>query len=128
MGDQRADGVRLVVSLSRELELAAPRGDLRRAQNRALLCLMSGVRRAGEPAAANAVSRPTVSSTIGGLRDHGWVEERVDPDDGRVTRTGLTKAGRERVRHFEAEQATRREALLPGVDRDQMQHVDRRSP
>jgi len=86
------------------------------------------LRRASEPAAANAVSRPTVSSTIGGRRDQGWVEERVDPDDRRVTRTGLTKAGRERVRHFEAEQATRREALLPGVDRDQMQHVDRRSP
>jgi DNA-binding MarR family transcriptional regulator len=57
---------------------------------------------------------------IGSLRDEGWVEERVDPDDGRVTKIVLTKAGRERVRRFEVDLTKRLEALLPGVDRAEM--------
>jgi DNA-binding MarR family transcriptional regulator len=120
VSDQRADGVRLVVSLYREFEQVARRGDLSMTQYRTLLYLMSGARRAGELAAANAVSRPTVSAMIGGLREEGWVEEQVDPDDGRVTKIVLTKAGRERVRRFEADLAKRLEALLPGVDRAEM--------
>jgi DNA-binding MarR family transcriptional regulator len=120
VGDERADGVRLVVLLYREFEQVARRGDLSMTQYRTLLYLMSGARRAGELAAANAVSRPTVSAMIGGLREEGWVEERVDPDDGRVTKIVLTKAGRERVRRFEADLAKRMEALLPGVDHGQM--------
>ncbi len=120
MGDERADGVRLVVSLYREFEQVARRGDLSMTQYRTLLYLMSGARRAGELAAANAVSRPTVSSMISGLREEGWVEEQIDPDDGRVTKIVLTKAGRERVRRFEADLAKRMEALLPGVDHAEM--------
>jgi DNA-binding MarR family transcriptional regulator len=120
VSDERADGVRLVVSLYREFEQVARRGDLSMTQYRTLLYLMSGARRAGELAAANSVSRPTVSAMIGGLREEGWVEEQVDPDDGRVTKIVLTKAGRERVRRFEADLAKRLEALLPGVDRDEM--------
>jgi DNA-binding MarR family transcriptional regulator len=120
VGEERADGVRLVVSLYREFEQVARRGDLSMTQYRTLLYLMSGARRAGELAAANAVSRPTVSAMISGLREEGWVEEQVDPDDGRVTKIVLTKAGRERVRRFEADLAKRMEALLPGVDHAEM--------
>jgi DNA-binding MarR family transcriptional regulator len=120
VSEGRADGVRLVVSLYREFEQVARRGDLSMTQYRTLLYLMSGARRAGELAAANAVSRPTVSAMIVSLRDEGWVEENVDPDDGRVTKIVLTRAGRERVRRFEAELEKRLEALLPGVDRDEM--------
>jgi DNA-binding MarR family transcriptional regulator len=120
VGDERADGVRLVVSLYREFEQVARRGDLSMTQYRTLLYLMSGARRAGELAAANAVSRPTVSAMISGLREEGWVEEQVDPDDGRVTKIVLTKAGRDRVRRFEADLAKRMEALLPGVDHAEM--------
>jgi DNA-binding MarR family transcriptional regulator len=78
VGDERADGVRLVVSLYREFEQVARRGDLSMTQYRTLLYLMSGARRSGELAAANAVSRPTVSAMISGLREEGWVEEHVD--------------------------------------------------
>ena len=112
--------MRLVVSLYREFEQVARRGDLSMTQYRTLLYLMSGARRAGELAAANAVSRPTVSAMISGLRAEGWVEEQVDPDDGRVTKIVLTKAGRDRVRRFEADLAKRMEALLPGVDHAEM--------
>jgi len=57
---------------------------------------------------------------ISSLRDQGWVEETVDPDDGRVTKIVLTRAGRERVRRFEATLADRLESLIPGVSRDEV--------
>jgi DNA-binding MarR family transcriptional regulator len=114
-------GVRLVVSLYREFEQVARRGDLSMAQYRTLLYLLGGSRRAGELAAANAVTKPTVSAMINGLRQQGWVADAVDvTDDGRVTRVELTDAGRRRLEGFEAELAARMEELLPGVDRAQV--------
>ena len=111
-------GVRLVVSLYREFEQVARRGDLSMAQYRTLLYLLGGSRRAGELAAANAVTKPTVSAMINGLRQQGWVADTVDETgDGRVTRVELTSAGRARLARFEAELADRMEELLPGVDR-----------
>jgi DNA-binding MarR family transcriptional regulator len=110
-------GVRLVVSLYREFEQVARRGDLSMAQYRTLLYLLGGSRRAGELAAANAVTKPTVSAMINGLRQHGWVGDVVDEaGDGRVTRVELTAAGRSRLARFEEELAARMEELLPGVD------------
>ncbi len=110
-------GVRLVVSLYREFEQVARRGDLSMAQYRTLLYLLGGSRRAGELAAANAVTKPTVSSMINGLRQHGWVADVVDETgDGRVTRVELTPSGRARLAEFEEELAGRMEELLPGVD------------
>jgi DNA-binding MarR family transcriptional regulator len=117
--DERVPGVRLVVSLYREFEQVARRGDLSMAQYRTLLYLLGGSRRAGELAAANAVTKPTVSSMINGLRQQGWVADAVDDTgDGRVTRIELTPAGRARLAQFEAELAERMEDLLPGVDRE----------
>jgi len=117
-GDDPVHGVRLVVSLYREFEQVARRGDLSMAQYRTLLYLLGGSRRAGELAAANAVTKPTVSAMINGLRQQGWVTDVVDDaGDGRVTRVELTAAGRARLAAFEAELAARMEALLPGVDR-----------
>lgn len=114
-------GVRLVVSLYREFEQVARQGDLSMAQYRTLLYLLGGSRRAGELAAANAVTKPTVSAMINGLRQQGWVADAVDvTDDGRVTRVELTEAGRLRLERFEAELAGRMEELLPGVDHAQV--------
>jgi DNA-binding MarR family transcriptional regulator len=122
MGERRPSGVRLVVSLYREFEQVARRGDLSLAQYRTLLYLMGGARRAGELAAANAVTKPTVSAMINGLRQQGWVTEAVDPD-GRVTKIVLTAEGRDRVRRFEAELEARLEELVPGVERDELRRV-----
>jgi len=119
--DDRVPGVRLVVSLYREFEQVARRGDLSMAQYRTLLYLLGGSRRAGELAAANAVTKPTVSTMINGLRQQGWVTDAVDEaGDGRVTRIELTAAGRARLARFEEELAERMEQLLPGVDRTAM--------
>lgn len=110
-------GVRLVVSLYREFEQVARRGDMSMAQYRTLLYLLAGSRRAGELAAAGAVTKPTVSSMINGLRQQGWVADAQDETgDGRVTRVELTPAGRDRLDRFEMELAVRMEQLLPGVD------------
>jgi DNA-binding MarR family transcriptional regulator len=110
-------GVRLVVSLYREFEQVARGGDMSMAQYRTLLYLLGGSRRAGELAAANAVTKPTVSAMINGLRQQGWVADTVDETgDGRVTRIELTPAGRSRLADFEARLAGRMEELLPGVD------------
>ena len=114
-------GVRLVVSLYREFEQVARGGDMSMAQYRTLLYLLGGSRRAGELAAANAVTKPTVSAMINGLRQQGWVADAVDETgDGRVTRVELTEAGRQRLERFEAELAQRMEDLLPGTDRAQV--------
>jgi DNA-binding MarR family transcriptional regulator len=122
MASERVSGVRLVVSLYREFERVARRGDLSMAQYRTLLYLLGGSRRAGELAAANAVTKPTVTAMVNGLRQAGWVTDAVDEaGDGRVTRIELTQAGRERVARFEDELAERMEELLPGVDRAAMQ-------
>jgi DNA-binding MarR family transcriptional regulator len=119
--DDRVPGVRLVVSLYREFEQVARRGDLSMAQYRTLLYLLGGSRRAGELAAANAVTKPTVSTMINGLRQQGWVTDAVDEaGDGRVTRIELTAAGRARLARFEEELAERMEQLVPGVDRTTM--------
>jgi DNA-binding MarR family transcriptional regulator len=116
--DEGVPGVRLVVSLYREFEQVARRGDMSMAQYRTLLYLLAGSRRAGELAAAGAVTKPTVSSMINGLRQQGWVADADDEaGDGRVTRIELTPAGRARLERFEAELAVRMEELLPGVDR-----------
>ncbi len=119
MTDERAPGVRLVVSLYREFEQVARRSDMSMGQYRTMLYLMGGARRAGELAAANAVTKPTVSTMINGLRTQGWVEEAVDAD-GRATRIQLTDAGRQRIAAFETALADRMEALLPGLDRDEL--------
>ena len=114
--ERRGPGVRLVVSLYREFEQVARRGDMSMAQYRTLLYLLGGSRRAGELAAANAVTKPTVSSMINGLRQQGWVADAVDETgDGRVTRIELTRQagpGWPSSRGL----AGRMEELLPGVD------------
>ncbi len=107
-----------MVSLYREFEQVARRSDMSMAQYRTLLYLLAGSRRAGELAAAGAVTKPTVSSMLNGLRQQGWVADADDETgDGRVTRIELTAAGRARLARFEEELADRMEQLLPGVDR-----------
>ena len=111
-------GVRLVVSLYREFEQVARSGRPEHGPVPDAALPPRGSRRAGELAAANAVTKPTVSAMINGLRQQGWVADTVDETgDGRVTRVELTSAGRARLARFEAELADRMEELLPGVDR-----------
>jgi DNA-binding MarR family transcriptional regulator len=119
----REAGVRLIVSLYREFEQVARQGDLSMAQYRTLLYLMDGARRAGELAAAHAVTKPTVSAMINSLREQGWVAEEVDASDGRVTKVALTPAGLARVRQFETALADRMEALIPGVTQDELRRT-----
>ena len=115
--DDRVPGVRVVVSIYREFEQVARRSDLSMAQYRTLLYLLGGSRRAGELAAANAVTKPTVSAMITSLRQQGWVADAVDETgDGRVTRVELTAQGRARLARFEEELAERMEEVVPGVD------------
>jgi DNA-binding MarR family transcriptional regulator len=122
--NDRVPPVRLVVSLYREFEQVARRGDLSMAQYRTLLYLMGGSKRAGELAAAHAVTKPTVSSMLNSLRREGWVADTVDEtDDGRVTRVELTSEGRTRLAGFEEELARRMDELLPGVDLSTMRRV-----
>jgi DNA-binding MarR family transcriptional regulator len=121
--NDRVPPVRLVVSLYREFEQVARRGDLSMAQYRTLLYLMGGSKRAGELAAAHAVTKPTVSSMLNSLRREGWVADTVDETDGRVTRVELTSEGRTRLARFEEELAGRMEELLPGVDLPTMRRV-----
>jgi DNA-binding MarR family transcriptional regulator len=122
--NERVPPVRLVVSLYREFEQVARRGDLSMAQYRTLLYLLGGSLRAGELAAANAVTKPTVSSMINSLRQQGWVADTDDETgDGRATRVELTAAGRARLARFEDELAGRMEELLPGVDLPMMRQV-----
>ena len=120
MSEDRAPSVRLIVSLYREFEQVARRGDLSMAQYRTLLYLMGGAKRAGELAAANAVTKPTVSAMTTSLREQGWVSEEVDSVDGRVVNIALTASGKERVEQFELDLADRMEELLPGVDRQEL--------
>ena len=117
MVNDRAPGVRLVVSLYREFEQVAKRGNLSMAQYRTLLFLRNGSRRASELATAGGVTKPTVSAMLNGLRQEGWVTETGDAGDGRVTRIELTEAGRARLERFEDELGARMEELLPGVDK-----------
>ena len=52
---------------------------------------------AGELAEWERVSAPTMSRTIAGLVEAGWVERSGDPEDGRRVILTLTEAGRERL-------------------------------
>ena len=52
---------------------------------------------AGDLAEWERVSAPTMSRTIAGLVDAGWVERSGDPEDGRRVILTMTDAGRERL-------------------------------
>ena len=95
--NDRVPGVRLVVSLYREFEHVARRGDMSMAQYRTLLYLLGGSRRAGELAAANAVTKPTVSAMINGLREQGWVRRRGGRDRRRAGDPHRADGGRPRT-------------------------------
>jgi DNA-binding MarR family transcriptional regulator len=52
---------------------------------------------AGDLAEWERVSAPTMSRTIAGLVEAGWIERSGDPDDGRRVILTMTSAGRERL-------------------------------
>ena len=122
-------GVRLVVSLYREFEQVARKGDLSMAQYRTLLYLLGGSRRAGELAAANAVTKPTVSAMINGLRQQGWVADAADETgDGRVTRVELTGGGTATARALRSRAGRTHGRAAPRHRPDPGQAVLRRPP
>src|ERR1044072_4061400 len=103
--------VRALVVLHRELELATRQAGMSMGQYRILLMLRTGQRRAGEIAAAASLKKPTVSVLLNGLRERGWIEDGVDPVDGRVTRVELTQAGLASMKTFEGQLLQRLETL-----------------
>lgn len=48
----------------------------------------------GQLAAIDQCSQPTMTGTVNGLVERGWVSKRPDPADGRSSRVELTRAGR----------------------------------
>jgi DNA-binding MarR family transcriptional regulator len=70
----------------------------------------SGPIRLGELAELSRVSQPTMTKLVAGLAARGWLERTSDPADARVTRTGITQAGRDAMSAWRAQLA---EALLP---------------
>ena len=99
---REAIAVRIVTSIYREFEQAARAGDISMAQYRLLFFLQAGPRRAGAIATAAALAKPTISLTLNGLRERGWVEDVPDPD-GRASVVALTPAGEARLASFESE-------------------------
>src|SRR5882724_1040632 len=110
----KSEAVRVIVALYRQFERATRDEDMSLTHYRTLLYLSTGPKRAGAIAAEAAVKKPTVSATLNVLRHKGWVEDRADPADGRVTQVVLTSAGQARIKAFEATLAKRIEAVLPG--------------
>ena len=108
--------VRAVVVLHRELELATRQAEISMGQYRILLMLRTGPWRAGEIAAAASLKRPTVSVLLNGLRERGWIEDSIDPVDGRVTRVELTSAGLAKMKAFERQMLRHFETLFRGED------------
>jgi len=102
--------------LHRELELATRQADMSMGQYRILLMLRTGPRRAGEIAAAASLKKPTVSVLLNGLRERGWIDDGVDPIDGRVSRVELTPSGLARMKAFERQMLRRFETLFRGED------------
>lgn len=61
------------------------------------------------------VSKNTISSLLRGLEEQGYIERRLDPDDRRVFRIGLTKAGRALVQESAPERAAYINQLAGGL-------------
>jgi DNA-binding MarR family transcriptional regulator len=106
-----AIAVRIVTAIYREFEHVARAGDITMAQYRLLYFLQAGPQRAGAIATAAALAKPTVSLTLNGLRERGWVENVPDPD-GRASMVVLTAAGEARLASFETELAAKMAELV----------------
>lgn len=80
--------------------------------------LQDGQRTAGEIAAIERVSAPSMSRTVAGLVERGLVARQNDPDDGRQLILSLTAAGTAAIRRARRERdawmATRLEGLSAG--------------
>ena len=67
----------------------------------------------GELAQIERVQPPTITAAITKLEDQGLAERRPDPDDKRVTRVQITKAGR---RLLDETRSAKRAYLEPRID------------
>ena len=96
-----SEAARLYVALGnlvRSLRRAAPQSDLGHASMSALAAIASnGPMRAGELAAHEGVSGPSMTRVIGVLEDLGYARRSPDPSDGRVAVIDLTDRGRTHI-------------------------------
>jgi long-chain acyl-CoA synthetase len=105
------DAARAAARLAKALEGALVDAELTLAQYRALAHLSRGDSAPSSMAGGLAVSRPTVTALLDGLRARGLAERRPDPIDGRRATHHLTAAGREALSAADAATTARLEAL-----------------
>jgi long-chain acyl-CoA synthetase len=91
--DDRRTRVLVLARLLRVLELT-PDLDLTISQFKVLGQLSMGDERSSRLAAKLAVTKPTVTSLIGGLVERGYVTRVTSPDDRRAVTISITPAGR----------------------------------
>lgn len=90
-------GVRAVARLGRVFEKRLADEGMTLPQFRVLAFLSEGEWAASKVAEWLAVSRPSLTSLVDGLVEHGWVERREHPTDRRSVLHFLTDSGRARL-------------------------------
>jgi len=106
--------VRAVAIASRFLEQTCQERGLSLPQYRLLLWMRRGPRRAGELAQRAAVRRPTITSLVEGLVEHGWLRRTPVEGDRRGIRLELTESGARALAETEAALGTRLGELAGG--------------
>jgi len=105
--------------LQRSLERLARRSDIHRDLDRASYLLARTLDSAGPISISNLASTlgldaTTVTRQVAVMGRRGLIRRRSDPNDGRVTRIGLSPAGRERMRLVQGARRERMGELLAG--------------
>jgi DNA-binding MarR family transcriptional regulator len=109
---------RLAVAIGRINRRVRPQGgELSHGQLSALSTILrKGPLRPGDVARIETIAAPTVTRLIADLEEHGLVERRPDPDDGRSCFVTVTVAGEAAVMQARTERADRVSELMRGLD------------
>jgi DNA-binding MarR family transcriptional regulator len=103
------DAVRALARASRMLERSS--GELSLAQYRVLSAVATGDERASRIAVRLALGKPTISATVDGLCQRGWLTRAGVDGDQRAAALHLTPAGRDLLTEVETEMIARIDAL-----------------
>ncbi|WP_315987009.1 MarR family winged helix-turn-helix transcriptional regulator [Actinomadura sp. HBU206391] len=76
----------------------------------------AGPRRITELAVDEGISQPSMTAMVSRLEQHGLVERRRDPSDGRIVLVAITDAGREMIRRRRAGRAAFLSSLIGSLD------------
>ena len=109
--------VRSVVTIAREFDQEAKRGNMNMTQYRIMLFLRNGPRRAGEVAATVLVKKATISIQIAAMKNNGWIFAECDSDDRRASKLVMTPKGRAEMDRLEERLYRCIEELLEPTDR-----------